>query len=203
MTRVSSAIVRQWHLLALLPRSPRRIDASALEALLRGRGFIAHRRTIQRDLVELAGVFPILSDERTKPYGWCWADGALTPFPSEAAGSASSVLVEVGLLVAPHALASVAASLGVPLRAPSSKGTPRVTPATLGAATGASQARPGFIPFDAHVRDGAWLRRTILALGDIVEVVHPGPLRDAVARTHARAAARYASAGRYERDRLP
>lgn len=198
---MSSAIVRQWHLLALLPRSPRRIDAAALEALLRGRGLGAHRRTIQRDLVELAQVFPIVSDERTKPYGWCWADGALTPFPSEASAAAGTALLHVGLLVAPHALASVAASLGVPL-APASSGGPRVTPRAPTSTRWAS-TEPRWMAVDAHVRDGAWLRRTILALGEIVEVLHPTPLRDAVARTHARAASRYASSLRDGRDELP
>lgn len=60
----------------LLPKGPRRIDTATLEERLRERGFDVHRRTIQRDLVELAGVFPIVSDERTKPYGWRWADDA-------------------------------------------------------------------------------------------------------------------------------
>lgn len=73
---MGSTIIRQWHLLTLLPQAPRRIDTATLEALLRARGFAAHRRTIQRDLVELASVFPIVADERSKPYGWCWAEGA-------------------------------------------------------------------------------------------------------------------------------
>jgi len=81
---VGSTIVRQWHLLTLLPKGPRRIDTATLEAQLRARGFEAHRRTIQRDLVELAGVFPIVSDDRSKPYGWRWADHAelFGAFPS-------------------------------------------------------------------------------------------------------------------------
>jgi len=60
----------------MLPRPPRRIDTAAIEARLRERGILVHRRTIQRDLVELAEVFPIVSDERNKPYGWRWADDA-------------------------------------------------------------------------------------------------------------------------------
>jgi hypothetical protein len=34
------------------------------------------RWSIQRDLLELAEVFPIVVDDRAKPYGWRWADGA-------------------------------------------------------------------------------------------------------------------------------
>ena len=76
---MGSSIVRQWHLLALLPRGPRRIDTASLENQLRARGLAAHRRTIQRDLIELGRIFPIVSDERKKPYGWCWADDAELP----------------------------------------------------------------------------------------------------------------------------
>ena len=73
---VGSAIVRQWHLLTLLPRGPGRIDTTTLEKRLRARGVVVHQRTIQRDLVELARVFPLVSDERAKPYAWGWADDA-------------------------------------------------------------------------------------------------------------------------------
>ena len=73
---MGSSIVRQWHLLTLLPKGPRRIDSATLEERLRARGLEVHRRTIQRDLLELASVFPIVSDDRSKPYGWRWADDA-------------------------------------------------------------------------------------------------------------------------------
>lgn len=73
---VSSAIVRQWLILSMLPVRPRRIDTSAIEARLKERGIDVHRRTIQRDLIELAEVFPIIADERAKPFGWRWSDEA-------------------------------------------------------------------------------------------------------------------------------
>ena len=41
---------------------------------------VAHRRTIQRDLVDLAHLFPIAVNERSKPYTWRWKDGAVPPF---------------------------------------------------------------------------------------------------------------------------
>lgn len=75
---MASATLRQWHLLSLLPKGPRRIDSATLAARLRERGFVVHHRTVQRDLVELAHVFPIVKDHRSKPYGWRWSDdGAL------------------------------------------------------------------------------------------------------------------------------
>jgi hypothetical protein len=58
-----ATIVRQWQLLTLLPRAPRRIDSGTLGEGLRGRGLDVHRRTVQRDLVELARVCPDERDE--------------------------------------------------------------------------------------------------------------------------------------------
>ena len=56
-----------------IPRLPRKVDAATLEKTLRDEGFPIHRRTIQRDLLALSEVFPLVCDERTKPYGWSWA----------------------------------------------------------------------------------------------------------------------------------
>lgn len=69
-------MVRQWLVLMTIPNPPRKIDAATIEAKLRERGIEVHRRTIQRDLVELATVFPIVADERAKPYGWRWANAS-------------------------------------------------------------------------------------------------------------------------------
>ncbi len=74
---MGATIVRQWLILTMLPRRPRRIDTGTIEARLRERGITVHRRTIQRDLLELAQVFPIVADERAKPFGWRWSDDAV------------------------------------------------------------------------------------------------------------------------------
>lgn len=77
-----ASLVRQWLILSLLPRPPHKVDAATLERRLRERGHEVHRRTIQRDLVELASVFPIVADDRNKPYGWRWSHEALgAPLP--------------------------------------------------------------------------------------------------------------------------
>ncbi|MBX3226501.1 MAG: WYL domain-containing protein [Labilithrix sp.] len=94
---MASAILRQWLILTMLPLPPRRIDSGALEARLRERGIDVHRRTIQRDLIELSGVFPIISDDRAKPYGWRWTDDASfarsLPLPRADVTAASRELV--------------------------------------------------------------------------------------------------------------
>jgi hypothetical protein len=96
---MSSAIVRQWLILSMLPFRPRRIDTSTIENRLRARGIDVHRRTIQRDLNELAAVFPIVSDERAKPFGWRWSNEAystsLIPPPNALSISTVDITVRV------------------------------------------------------------------------------------------------------------
>lgn len=78
---MGETFVRQWLILSMLPTPPRRIGTAAIEAALRERGIDIHRRTIQRDLVELSEVFPIVVDDRSKPYGWRWAAPPSLPVP--------------------------------------------------------------------------------------------------------------------------
>lgn len=73
---MADSLVRQWTMLSLLPHAPRKIDAAAIDALLRARGILVTRRTIQRDLTAMSASLPIACDVRTKPYGWSWAVGA-------------------------------------------------------------------------------------------------------------------------------
>lgn len=42
-------------------------------------GVTIHRRTIQRDLITLSQLFPLVCDEQSKPYGWSWAADAAIP----------------------------------------------------------------------------------------------------------------------------
>ena len=72
---MNDTLLRQWAMLRVIPRSPRRIDAPAIHARLRDLGMAVSLRTVQRDLNTLAEVFP-LSFDGSKPQGWCWRDGA-------------------------------------------------------------------------------------------------------------------------------
>ena len=71
-----SALHRQWMILKQIPHEPRKIDAARLEARLREAGCAMHRRTIQRDLTSLSRLFPLVRNERSKPYGWSWSKDA-------------------------------------------------------------------------------------------------------------------------------
>jgi predicted DNA-binding transcriptional regulator YafY len=86
---VGSAIERQWLILSLLPKRPRRVDTASLEQRLRERGYNVHRRTIQRDLVQLSAVLPIIADERQKPFGWRWSENACLPCSNDRSATSS------------------------------------------------------------------------------------------------------------------
>lgn len=66
------SLLRQWNMLRLLPRAPGKISVRDLCQRLRDAEFAVTERTIQRDLNELAAVFPLVVDDRDKPFGWSW-----------------------------------------------------------------------------------------------------------------------------------
>ena len=65
-------LFRQWHMLRYVPRYPQKITVQAIHSYLANDGFEVSQRTVQRDLVDLSKVFPLVSDEREKPFGWSW-----------------------------------------------------------------------------------------------------------------------------------
>lgn len=56
-------ILRFLTMLRMLPRAPRKIDTATMERRRRDEGYDVTRRTIQRDLHQLARTFPLLCDE--------------------------------------------------------------------------------------------------------------------------------------------
>lgn len=63
-------------MLKLIPRHPRKITAGEITARLEAEGHAVTKRTIERDLQSLSDVFPLLSDERERPFGWSWQQDA-------------------------------------------------------------------------------------------------------------------------------
>ena len=59
-------------MLRLIPRAPSKIAVRDLQEQLRDADFQVTARTVQRDLIDLSAVFPLVSDDREKPYGWSW-----------------------------------------------------------------------------------------------------------------------------------
>jgi hypothetical protein len=51
---------------------PRQITARELTENLESDGFEDSKRTIERDLLSLSEIFPSLSNEKSRTYGWSW-----------------------------------------------------------------------------------------------------------------------------------
>lgn len=86
-------VLRQWALLRLLPRYPRKGAVTNLLQSLNRLGFETTIRTIQRDLNALALSFPIVADD-AKPQGWSWAkDAPQLNFPEHDQQTAINFLV--------------------------------------------------------------------------------------------------------------
>ncbi len=74
-------LLRQWAMLRLIPRHPRRVDTGRLRTELQKQGYEITLRTIQRDLNNLSAVLPLVCDQ-SKPQGWWWqADADLLEIP--------------------------------------------------------------------------------------------------------------------------
>jgi predicted DNA-binding transcriptional regulator YafY len=74
--------MRQWHMLHLVPRHPAKRDTSEIKKRLADEGFHVTARTIQRDLMAFSSVFPLVCDDRSKPFGWSWmAEGEVMDIP--------------------------------------------------------------------------------------------------------------------------
>jgi len=72
MATNQQSLLRQWHMLRMVPRGPAKISAKELCERLCAADFNVTKRTVERDLNELAEVFPITVDSREKPFGWSW-----------------------------------------------------------------------------------------------------------------------------------
>jgi WYL domain len=71
-----STSYRHWLLLRMIPRYPRKIDTASIQSLMERQGVTIHRRSIQRDLEKLSGIFPLFCDNQEKTFGWSWSADA-------------------------------------------------------------------------------------------------------------------------------
>lgn len=78
---MSDAIQRQWFTLHLLPRYPLTITITNIYNRLKNEGYDVSRRTVERDMESLALIFPIISNEECRPYGWSWAKDKTIELP--------------------------------------------------------------------------------------------------------------------------
>lgn len=76
MSITLDTLQRQWQMLRLIPRHPRKITGRELTERLAESGFEVTKRTVERDLQSLSIIFPLVVDTRSTPYGWSWEKGA-------------------------------------------------------------------------------------------------------------------------------
>lgn len=76
MPKNQDALFRQWHMLRLVPRHPQKITVQDIRRGLSGAGFEITDRSLQRDLNDLSNIFPLVCDDREKPFGWSWQKDA-------------------------------------------------------------------------------------------------------------------------------
>ena len=76
MAKNNDAIYRQWQLLRRIPRYPQKVTVRDIHKYLLDEDIVVDERTIQRDLNNLALLFPITVDDREKPFGWSWQKDA-------------------------------------------------------------------------------------------------------------------------------
>jgi predicted DNA-binding transcriptional regulator YafY len=87
-------LIRQWEILKRIPARRPGITVSELASMLRDECDIAvTRRTVERDLEGLSGIFPLYCNAVSKPFGWRWTEGASLCLPGLDICDALSLLV--------------------------------------------------------------------------------------------------------------
>jgi predicted DNA-binding transcriptional regulator YafY len=76
MSFTPETLLRHWQTLRLIRRYPQKITAAELCTALEAEGFKVGKRTVERDLQALSLIFPLLADDRSKPFGWSWEKDA-------------------------------------------------------------------------------------------------------------------------------
>lgn len=96
---IHSAMTRQWEILRRIPLCPPGITSAQLTEFLREeRGFKVSRRTVDRDLTQLAGPFGIRCNDEAVPHGWYWVKGKRPEFGDLDLGEALSLVLAEGAL---------------------------------------------------------------------------------------------------------
>lgn len=86
--------IRHLKIIRMVPRHPRKISVGDLHSQLRAEGYRITRRTVERDFQQLSEIFPIVVDNRSKPFGWSWSrDAPAFGMPELSASEALTLLM--------------------------------------------------------------------------------------------------------------
>jgi predicted DNA-binding transcriptional regulator YafY len=178
---MADKFLRYLMLLRAIPRSPRTVDTRTLAVRLESHGLKVTRRTLQRDLERLSADFPLVCNDRTKPYGWSWVEA---PARAERPGLGSERLRSLThvardlLAQAPHKLRRSRVrvrEMSVVLRF-SDRGA-AVAAREFCTSHRSTRYESGGVRVEATVRDTPGLRAWLRSLGADVEIVKPARLR--------------------------
>lgn len=90
----NESLSRQWLMLKSLPRYPKKISVRDIILILEENNFAVSERTVQRDLHQLSSIFPLVVDDREKPFGWSWQkDAPSFDLPSLSVAEAVTLLM--------------------------------------------------------------------------------------------------------------
>ncbi|MBF38669.1 helix-turn-helix transcriptional regulator [Idiomarina sp. UBA4520] len=84
-------LLRQWELLKFLPTRPPGMTARDICQQLNDEGFDVSKRQVERDLDQLSQSFALECNDKGKPYGWHWMEGAGADMPAISAAEALSL----------------------------------------------------------------------------------------------------------------
>lgn len=76
-----NTLSRQWEMLKLLPSKAPGMTSAQLHQALLDAGYPVSKRTVERDLQELSGLFPLQCNDRGTPWGWHWLPGTALELP--------------------------------------------------------------------------------------------------------------------------
>lgn len=69
-----SAVERVAVMMTLIPQRPASITVRSLVGRLSDAGFVAHHRSVQRDLVVVSRLMPgLIVESHRKPFRWSWS----------------------------------------------------------------------------------------------------------------------------------
>lgn len=72
MKSQNDTLLRLLTMLRYIPVHPGQITAKELTKRLESDQFEVSKRTVERDLLSLSEIFSLISNERSRPYGWSW-----------------------------------------------------------------------------------------------------------------------------------
>ena len=133
-----------------------------------------NRRTLQRDLIELGTLFPVVADDRSRPYSWWWGD------------------VREPHAILPPLLRRDGPAIALRLRV--AAGHLAVVQRLLGDGAEILPAKDAF-EVRVNVPETMDLRRALFGLADGVEVLAPKRLRRELSEQASRAFALYREEG--------